>query len=152
MRISGDKQAENFINIVPVENYCLPPVVDLEFGGNSEYRPDKYEFMMEIKKFLNIIQKHYKKKPVLYVTYEFYKKYINNDFNDYKIWIRDLFKKPDMINWLFWQYNCRGYVNGIKGFVDINIFNGNESDFYIYIKNYNLNYNNTADHMQNNFF
>jgi lysozyme len=32
-------------------------------------------------------------------------------------------------DWNFWQHNEAGHVNGITGFVDFNVFNGDSADF-----------------------
>jgi lysozyme len=127
LRFSGKAQALNYINIVPNEKDILPPVIDLEYGGNSQKRPLKKDFQKELKVFIELIEKHYSKKPIFYVTYEFYEDYIYPDFNDYQIWIRDIFSKPNskkVDNWLFWQYSNRGKIEGINGFVDLNVFCG----------------------------
>jgi lysozyme len=125
--LAGDseKQAKNFIETVPV-SIGLPPVVDLEYGGNSSRRPAKEDFTREVKVFLELLERHYGVKPVLYVTYEFYDQYIWGELKGYPVWIRDVFKKPGIkgVNWHFWQYNCRGRVKGIKTYVDLNVFNG----------------------------
>ena len=38
---AGKEQARNFIETVPVEVEMLPPVIDLEFGGNCSPRPER---------------------------------------------------------------------------------------------------------------
>jgi lysozyme len=139
LRVSGISQAENFIRNVDDEKIKLPPAVDLEFGGNSSYRPEHKEFEIELDNFLNRIHDHYKKIPVIYTTYEFYNSYLKNINlkNDYNIWIRNIFYKPDKFNgknWYFWQYNSRGRIKGIKGFVDLNVYNYNEDEFNNMIK------------------
>jgi lysozyme len=32
-------------------------------------------------------------------------------------------------NWIFWQHNESGHVNGIASFVDFNVFNGDSASF-----------------------
>lgn len=129
---SGLDQASNFINTVPNDRGDLPPVIDVEFGGNSKSVPEKEPFQKELKVFIQQITDAYKQEPILYVTYEAYEKYIQGDFKEYKIWIRDIFKYPKLQGkrvWVIWQYNNRGRVDGITGFVDLNVFRGSEKDF-----------------------
>jgi lysozyme len=54
--------------------------------------------------------------------YSTYNQYIKDHFEDYEIWIRDIYKQPDLEGreWLIWQYNNRGRVKGIDTYVDIN--------------------------------
>jgi lysozyme len=126
-RSSGTEQARNFIDVVPNEEGCLPPTIDIEFGGNSKDVPQREDFCKELRDFIDEIEVHYQQRPILYVTYESYEEFIVGDFEDCEIWIRDLTKTPvlsDGRQWLFWQYNCRGRVSGIDGFADLNVFNG----------------------------
>ena len=129
---SGIDQAKNFIDIVPKEKGTLPPVIDIEFGGNSKNVPGKEALLKELNDFISEMEKHYACKPILYVTYESYDKYLMGEFEDLDIWIRDIIKYPglkDERQWLFWQYSNRGRVEGIEGFVDLNVFNGNMAEF-----------------------
>lgn len=95
-------------------------------------------FWVQVQKVLvETLEEYYSKKPILYVTYETYYGYIQGDFQEYAIWLRDVYKYPninlkkdkDDIDWLFWQYCNRGHVNGINTFVDKNIFKGTEKEF-----------------------
>ncbi len=134
LRIPGKDQAENFIRIVPKEKYTLPPVIDLEFGGNSKKRPTRKDFKKELLTYISGVKSHYNKNPILYMTYDFFSMYIKNDEDllKYDIWIRNIYFKPGKIankDWLFWQYNCKGHVNGINGFVDLNVFAYGEEQF-----------------------
>ncbi len=132
LRYSGLSQATNFINTVPDELNSLPPVIDLEYGGNSKIRPPKQYFIEDLKEYIDLIEYHYNKEPILYTTENFYNDYLHPEFADYKIWIRSIFFEPDIIgfdNWVFWQYNARGHISGIEGFVDLNVFNGSLEEF-----------------------
>ncbi|MBN1469613.1 MAG: glycoside hydrolase family 25 protein [Fusobacteriaceae bacterium] len=134
LRIQGKEQAENFIKNVPKEKDMLPPVIDLEFGGNSRMRPLKNEFKKELLSYINEVENYYNKKPIFYTTYTFFKAYLKDDEDllKYDIWIRNIYYKPRMFGnkkWLFWQYNSRGRVAGIKGFVDLNVFAYNDEQF-----------------------
>lgn len=91
---SGLEQAKNFISIVPVDEDMMTPVIDLEFVGNSRNIPTKEKLMNELLDFIAEIEKTYNRKPILYLTYESYEKYIKGDFKEYNIWIRDIVKSP----------------------------------------------------------
>lgn len=134
LRIPGKDQAENFIKIVPKEKYTLPPVIDLEFGGNSKQRPTREDFKKELLAFIYEVKLNFNKDPIFYITYDFFNMYIKNDEDllKYNIWIRNIYYKPNKIgnkDWLFWQYNCKGRVEGINGFVDLNVFAYDEEQF-----------------------
>lgn len=123
---SGIDQANNFINSVPVEKGCMPPVIDIEESGI-----DKEKFKKELSDYISIIEETYNQKPILYVVYSLYEEYIKGDFEECPIWIRDIIKPPrleDERDWIFWQYCNRGRLDGINSYVDINVFYGDEGE------------------------
>ena len=126
VRSTGKQQAASFISIVPKDLNSLPPVVDIEI----DLKRNPQQIRKELQDFCSILQEYYQKKPILYVTYETYNAYIDGYFNDYQIWIRDVLKFPSLKDrqWLLWQYNNRGRIQGINSFVDINVLNGNLED------------------------
>jgi lysozyme len=129
---TGMEQAQNFIDTVPNEPDTLPPVIDLELGGNSKIQPDPSTLMRELNAYIEMIENHYQRKPILYTTYEFYDYYLRNQNLPYSIWIRDIFWTPRLSDnkaWLFWQYSNRGRIPGIRGFADLDVFNGNAEEF-----------------------
>ena len=121
-----ESQARHFIKTVPNDSDALPPVVDIEFGGNSALVPEKKKLINDIQSFLKIIENNFNKKAILYVTNDSYNAYIKNNFKKNPIWIRELYWKPKLESgrtFDFWQYCNRGRVAGINGFVDLNVKN-----------------------------
>jgi len=127
----GDIQARNFIDTVPLEANQLPPAIDLEYVGNSKLRPAKEKLQEGLTKYIIAIENHYKKRPILYVTYEFYEDYLYPEFKNERIWIRDIFSKPNQNigSWTIWQYNPIGKIKGVLGNVDLNVFAGTKTEF-----------------------
>lgn len=137
----GAAQAENFINTVTPHTSMLPPVIDLEFYGEKEKNPPTREDVsVQLKAMLNILEEHYKQKPILYATEKSYALYLKNDYAEYDIWIRNVLTKPklsDNREWKFWQYTNRKRLKGYIGkekYIDVNVFNGSIEDFNKYIK------------------
>ena len=73
----GKEQAQNFIATVPVESGTLPPVIDLEFGGNCQARPPREDLVSELTEYIAEIERVYQQTPILYVTYEAYDAYLS---------------------------------------------------------------------------
>jgi lysozyme len=124
---SGKEQAMNFLETVPNEPNNLPPTIDLEFGGNCGADRSNDQLKKEINEFLEILNDHYKKRPIIYSTQEFYDQFLINDFKGYAIWIRDIYMQPKLSDgrpWLIWQFANRGHLEGIDGHVDLNVLNG----------------------------
>lgn len=122
MKSSGVEQAQHFIQVVPQEANSLPPVIDVEIG--LEYDPVKVRY--ELHNLAEHLEQHYGKKPILYVTHDRYDSYIKGYFNDYRIWIRDVYLPPTLgeQKWYIWQYSSRGRINGINAYVDLNVVDG----------------------------
>ncbi len=123
-QISSKLQAENFISNVKLEKGDLPPVLDIETLA-SGYHIDNT--VKGIKNWLKIIEKAYHIKPIIYTNIDFYNNYLADEgLSDYPLWIAHYYEEKVRLNqiWYFWQHNDRGKVNGIKGDVDFNIFNG----------------------------
>lgn len=134
---SGAEQAANFIAMVPRTSPMLPPVADLEFGGNCSKRPAQAELNRELKQFLARLETHYQRRPVLYVTESFARTYLaHGEFAHYPLWVRDILREPRYFverEWRLWQFSNRGRVPGIQGRVDQNVFAGSPADFQRFI-------------------
>lgn len=136
---SGESQSENFISVVPIRRGMLPPVVDIEFYGDKQSNPpDKEKTRRQLKLLLQRLEEHYRMKPVIYTTGRVYALYIAQDFFEYHIWIRSVFRSPALADgrgWTFWQYTDREKLPGYDGrekFIDMNVFNGSAEEFAAY--------------------
>lgn len=128
---SGEDQAEHFIKTVDKGKINLPPVIDVEYGGNCKVK-DKAKVSEELHIMNKMIYDHYGAYPILYATTEFYNDYLTEDFHENAIWIRNIYRQPELKGnrqWLFWQYANRGHLKGIRDYVDMNVFKGSEEEF-----------------------
>jgi lysozyme len=131
-----EDQISWFIRNVPVEADALPPVLDVEWNGDSKTCPKKVpraEALAAMKRFLRAVEAHYHKKPVIYTSIDFYREIIDGDLNEYPLWVRTVKAHPVVRYanrpWTFWQYDEFGNVDGIKGGVDSNAFVGTEEEW-----------------------
>jgi lysozyme len=123
---SPRKQALNFIRTVTLKSGDLPPVVDVEeTNGMTREQVQRYT-----KQFLDILEKHYKVRPILYTGRDFYRVHFADEpaFKPYILWIANYrvteLTMPDDARWHFWQHSDEGHVNGINEKVDFNVFSG----------------------------
>ncbi|HMB57021.1 MAG TPA: GH25 family lysozyme [Arenimonas sp.] len=136
----GLSQADLFFSTVPVDAAALPPAIDLEFGGNCRPEGSLAEQAKEIDAFLEAVQMHYDRTPVLYVTHDFYQAFVTDPqlaLDQRRLWVRDVYGKPSWQTsgaWELWQYGNRGHVAGIQGFVDLNAFNGQVRQWQAFVK------------------
>ncbi len=117
------KQAEFFIRKVELCPGDLPPVLDVELKGGKS----KKELQESLKIWLKRIEMHYKVKPILYTSYKFKMKYLDDPvFDLYPYWIAHYYVDSVKYkgHWDFWQHTDVGVVQGIKEEVDLNVFNG----------------------------
>jgi lysozyme len=119
----GDLQFQNFLDSVPVLVDAMPPAIDLEFGGNCSNRPDRDDLLADVLVFARQAEKYYGKKPVLYVTKGFYRRYLRGSELGFPFWVRDLIWQPSIPThqgWDLWQFTSRARVSGINTPVDLN--------------------------------
>lgn len=117
------EQAELFIKTVQLQKGDLPPVLDIEKLPKNQSIDS---LKTELKRWLKIIDKHYKVKPIIYTGESYYNDFLKEEFSDYPFWIANynFFVEEIGENWLFWQFTEKASVPGIKGNVDVNIYNG----------------------------
>lgn len=130
------EQARWFIRHVPKDPKSLPPVLDMEWNHQSKtckHRPSPLEVRRSMVTYLNKVQLHYKKKPIVYTTVDFYKDNELNRLNGIQFWLRSVAGHPSEVypsqKWTFWQYTGTGQVPGIEGDTDINVFGGSTSQW-----------------------
>lgn len=89
----------------------------------------------ELAVFLKDVESFYGVKPVIYTTEEWWE-ILQEDFDGYDLWIRNVYGKPDSsIHWTFWQFSNRHVLSGYSGeerYIDMNVFCGDESEFFSY--------------------
>ena len=127
----GAEQAQNFIDAVPRDPTALPPVVDLEFGGNCSARPDPEDFLNELQAFLGPVERYFGRQAMIYTNAEFYDRYLQGRVEDRHYWIVGLVLRPGFreAGWTVWQYHHHARWPGIEGPVDLNVFNGGADAF-----------------------
>ncbi len=118
----GAEQAANFLEVVPVAEAVLPPVVDLEYGGNCSRRPDTGELGAELEAFMQAVEAASGQRPMIYVTGELVRDHLPLLVGE-RLWIRAIHHPLGMeapLPAAVWQYSNIGRVDGIEGRVDRN--------------------------------
>jgi len=132
----GATQATNFLTNTVSFTGKLTPALDIEEWGNMPIIKSDSQIRREISNFLNTVEKISGCKMIIYTNIQTYNKFIRGQFLDNPIWICSFDKDrilPDNRKWLFWQHAHNGKMVGIKGFVDMNTFNGDISTWNKYI-------------------
>ena len=131
-RTAGE-QADWFIRNVPKVAGALPPVIDVEWNGESscKRRPSPAKVIEKMQVFMDKLEQHYGQRPIIYTAPDFYRDNLRGAFLNYPFWLRSVAAHPSKVypgrKWVFWQYSGSGLSHGVRGRVDLNVFNGNES-------------------------
>lgn len=125
---SGETQAENFIETVGELEGDLLPVVDFEYYGDKENnRPDKEKVLRELHIFLDILEKEYGVKPMIYTLKNIYSVYLDGEVDGYPLWVRNVFYPAALDGWgdyVMWQYLDTAQLNGYSGgerYIDMDV-------------------------------
>lgn len=122
------EQAYFFLEKVPLEVGDLPPVLDVE---NKPDDVSTEDFQRDILTWLHIVEDRYHVKPIIYTYYKFKEDYLSDErFDDYPYWIAHYYVKQVEYKgrWKFWQHTDVGKLPGIRGFVDLDVYNGSYYD------------------------
>lgn len=128
IRSSARSQAYFFLSKVHLLNGDLPPVLDIE---NKPADQSVADFQTDVLTWLHIVEDKYHVKPIIYTNYKFKENYLSAPvFDDYPYWIAHYYvdKVEYKGKWKFWQHTDTGVLPGIKGNVDLNIYNGSYYD------------------------
>ena len=127
-KTSGRQQAEYFLSQVRLEEGDLPPVLDVERLPDDG---DLAAFQEELLAWLHTVEAYYHVKPIIYTYYNFKEQNLSDGrFDDYPYWLahyyvdRMEYKGP----WKFWQHTDAGKLPGIRGYVDLDVYNGSFYD------------------------
>jgi lysozyme len=121
---SGADQALNFIDAAGVGIAQLPPVVDLEFTGNCDSRPERVELGREVQTFVDLVESRLGSTLIYYVSDDFLEAY-GEALPPRPLWRRSILQEPKGSDWTIWQYHPAGRVRGIDGDVDLNVLSIN---------------------------
>ena len=138
-RTSGKAQAAYFIRHTRFEKGDFPPVLDVEpFPSQIKRMGGTKALFTEVRAWLQAVERRVGVKPILYISQTFVNKYLPEApdlMEKYNIWIARYGEyKPD-VHLVIWQLSPDGRVNGIKGDVDINVFNGYQDHYEDFLQN-----------------
>ncbi|MFA1671433.1 GH25 family lysozyme [Rhizobium mongolense] len=137
-RTAGE-QADWFIRNVPKEAGALPPVIDVEWNGESscKRRPSRERVLEKMQVFMDKLERHYGQRPIIYTAPDFYRDNLKGAFLDYPFWLRSVAAHPSKVypkrKWVFWQYSGSGLSHGVDGRIDLNVFHGDEADWHNWV-------------------
>jgi lysozyme len=138
---SAAEQAAWFRKIVPSDPGAMPPVLDVEWNGESKACPGKLsrpKALAMIRTMLQAMEAHTGKRPIIYTDITFHEDVLSGELLEYPHWVRSTAAEPHMRyadrRWTMWQYTTTGRVPGVTGAVDRNAFYGSEDDWLDFLQ------------------
>ena len=111
---SATANARNYITNVSLDKRDLPPILDIEKDNVP---------VDSLRKWLDLVERHYGRKPMIYTNERYYKKYVEGTrLAKYPLWYsrfgqRDVHRGADIL-----QFTDQGRIEGVKNHaVDINL-------------------------------
>ena len=123
-KIDLTQQLENFKSQCRPGDQDLIPMIDVETNSGLQTE----EFCDSLFKFLKLVEKEYRQKPLVYTGTNFYNRHLSGKLDSYKLMIAQYSarepKLTDNRDYDMWQYTAKGRINGINTFVDKSRFMG----------------------------
>lgn len=119
-----ETQLANFVLQCKPSEQDLIPMIDVETTSGLP----KEEFCDSLFKFLDLIERTYQQRPLIYTGTNFYNRYLAEKLDRYLIMIAQYSSREpvliDQRDITMWQYTGKGRLNGIRGYVDKSRFMG----------------------------
>lgn len=129
---NGTVQAMNLLHSIGTRRLDLPLMIDVEEWTN----PDNVTtdaVLAGLDQMVTCLQ-GYGYRVILYTNKAGHRRFLRDRFSDLPLWICSFTDPPTKGDWHLWQYDHHGSVAGVKGGVDMNVFNGSHEDWERWLK------------------
>ena len=113
-----EEQLRNFRAQCRPQDQDLVPMIDVEVNSGLGAKA----LCDSLHKFLVLVEKEYKQKPLVYTYTNFYNKYLVGALDGYKLMVAQYNGKEPVLaderDIFAWQYTGKGHINGVNGYVD----------------------------------
>lgn len=125
-RTPQETQLRNFMAQCRPGEQDLVPMIDVETKSGLSNEA----FRDSLSKFLHLVEKKYKQKPLIYTGANFYDHILSGGMlDDYKIMIAQYTEREPVLidgrDITMWQYTGKGHINGVNGYIDKSRFMDN---------------------------
>ena len=120
--VNSKKQFNLFSKTVKLEKGDLFPVLDIE----TESKLGRDNLIKGIRNWVDLCEKKYGVKPIIYTGRKFYRNYLEDEFDDCPLWIASYSSEESVsgLEWDLHQFTEKVIVKGIPESVDGNNFKG----------------------------
>ncbi len=132
------QQAAFFLKQAGLRRGDLPPVLDMELSDRKIAAMGGRDVLFgEMLVWLRLVEEKCGTTPVLYVNQDFVNRHLPfapDELKEYPVWVARYGEYKPYVHLLYWQLSPDGTVKGIRGHVDIDVFNGTEEQFRRYLR------------------
>lgn len=122
-----ETQLKNFMAQCRPGDQDLIPMIDIETKSGLSTEA----FRDSLMKFIGLVEKAYKQKPLLYTFTNFYNQNLQGKIDGYPLMIAQYTSAEPVLadgrDFTMWQYTGKGRINGVNGYVDKSRFMGRHS-------------------------
>lgn len=133
----GTAQAQHFLRTALPHVGDLPPVLDVEpSDAQIQAMGGSRALFREMSAWIALVEKRCGTTPVIYISQSFVNKYMADapaSVTRCGVWVARYGAYRPYVRLLHWQLSPYGRINGIRGDVDINVFNGTRDQFADYL-------------------
>jgi lysozyme len=137
-RHDGGEQARALLQVLSGDTGELPPALDIETF--DEQSPST--LVAHMRDWLSVVGSAVGRKPIVYSGSFWHWNVSSPIFSEHPLWTPDYTESgcpgvpKGWAGWKFWQYTSSGSVPGISSRVDMNVFNGSESELRSFASNF----------------
>jgi lysozyme len=118
------EQARFFISTVRLSPGDLVPVVDVELIGHDT-TPG---LDGRLRTWLEAVEAHYRVRPIIYTTANFWDRHLTADFGDYPLWVAEYGVEEPRLpagwsTWHLWQWRENAAIAGVEKGADLSRVN-----------------------------
>lgn len=132
-----EEQAAHFLATTGAGG-ALPPAVDVETGGNCSRRLEPSALRADVARFSELVTAATGRPVLAYVVERQAERLFGPEGPpNQHLWVRNIHTEPSPIGGqpcTIWQHHARGWVAGIKGFTDMNVYCGDEVSFEAWLR------------------
>ncbi len=132
------EQAKHFVNTVgKLRDNDLPPMLDIEISDHISNQQLEQRALI----WLKTVEELSGRTPIVYTDNGFADSILTKaEFAKYPLWIAEYSDSVSTLpspwkgkQWSLWQHSEQGQITGINGHVDLDVFNGTETDLKNFI-------------------
>jgi len=113
------EQYANFVGAMSTVTQDLIPMIDVEDRGTWS----RSQLIDSLALLAGMLERHYKRRPMIYSTMDFYNQNLSPQFNRYPLYIGRYSSAKPAISWdgdyTIWQFTEDGIMAGINVYVDM---------------------------------